>query len=540
MEFDSYDYTYSSRRNVVYAAHGMVATSQYLAAEAGLEMLKCGGNAIDAAIATAIALTVVEPTQNGIGGDAFALIWTKDNHGLDGLNASGPAGSKASLKKMKEAGYDKMPVHGFKTVTVPGAPSAWIALSEKYGKLPFEKLFEPAIKYAEEGFAVSPIVAMVWQSEVENHKKLHGDLPEYESFFDTFTKSGKAPKAGDIWKSPYHAKTLKELAKTKCESFYRGDIANKIAEFSEKFDGDITKEDLAAFYPEWVKPISVNYRGYDVWEIPPNGHGIVALMALNILKGFEFDKNSKEDVSTYHKLIEATKLAYEDGKRYVTDPRFMKYTFDELLSDEYASKRRELIGDEAIMPMPGRPDSGGTVYLCAADDEGNMISYIQSNFHFFGSGMVVPEAGIALQNRGLGFSLDENMENSLEPGKKPYHTIIPGFLTKDGKAVGPFGVMGGFMQPQGHVQVVSNMIDFHINPQQALDAPRWRWNKEKDIDVEESFPIEIFEQLKAKGHNIKYTKDYTSFGRGEVIVRCENGALAGATEPRADGAVLGF
>ncbi|MGN0328363.1 MAG: gamma-glutamyltransferase family protein [Lachnospira sp.] len=540
MVFDNYDYTYTSRRNVVYAAHGMVATAQNLAAEAGLEILKAGGNAIDAAVATAIALTVVEPTSNGIGSDAFALIWTGDNNVPDGLNASGPAGALASSKKMRDAGYDCMPTHGFKTVTVPGAPSAWIALSKKYGKLPFAKLFEPAIRYAEEGFAVSPVVANMWKSEVELHVSQHGNLPEYQPFFDTFSYNRVAPKAGEIWKNPAQAKTLRELAQTECESFYRGAIADKFDEYSKKYDGDVRKEDLAAFYPEWVKPISVNYRGYDVWEIPPNGHGIVALMALNILNGFEFDREHKETAETYHKQIEAMKLAYEDGKRYVTDPRYMKYTFEQLLSDEYASVRRGLISDKAIMPMPGKPDSGGTVYLCAADDEGNMISYIQSNFHMFGSGMVIPDTGISLQNRGMGFSLDEDMENCLAPGKKPYHTIIPGFLTKDGEAVGPFGVMGGFMQPQGHVQVVTNMIDFHLNPQQALDTPRWRWMKEKDIEVEENFPKDIYEDLKKKGHNISVSKNVNSFGRGEIIVKCDNGVYAGATEPRADGAVLGY
>lgn len=531
-----FDYTYTSRRNVVYGMHGMVATGQAQASQAGLEILKKGGNAIDAAIAMAIALTVVEPTSNGIGGDAFALVWTKE--GLEGLNASGPAGALSDADKLKAQGYTKIPDYGFQTVTVPGAPSAWITLSEKYGKLPFAELFEPAIRLAEEGYVVTPVVSDMWEKEFNTHYELHKNDSAFQAWFDTYAPKGRAPKAGEIFKNPVQAKTLKELAETKCESFYRGKLADKIIAFSKEYGGNLVKEDLADYYPEWVKPIHVNYRGYDVWEIPPNGHGIVALMALNMLKGFELKE--KESVDTYHKSMEALKMAYTDGKKYVADIRHMSVSVDELLSDEYAEERRSQIGEKAIMPEVGKPKKGGTVYLCAADGEGNMISYIQSNYWLFGSGLVVPDTSIALHNRGKEFSLNPEDDNYLLPGKKPYHTIIPGFLTKDGKAVGPFGVMGGYMQPQGHLQVVQNMIDFHMNPQQALNAPRWQWTGEKNILVEYNFPVETFQKLQEMGHEIKYSDDVGSFGRGQIILRQENGTLIGGTEPRTDGAVLGY
>ncbi len=531
-----FDYTYTSRRNITYGKQGMVAASQPQASQAGLEILKKGGNAVDAAIAMAIALTVVEPTSNGVGGDAFALIWTKD--GLKGLNASGPAGSLADAEKMKSENYTKMPEYGIKTVTVPGAPSAWVTLSKTYGKLPFKELFKPAISLAEEGYVVSPMVSEMWEYEFNVHNKQHREQPEYKAWFDTYMPMGRAMRAGEVFKNPDLGKTLRELADTECESFYRGAIAGKIIDFCAKYDGFLTKEDLATYYPEWVEPISINYRGYDVWEIPPNGHGIVALMALNMLKGY--DLKEKENVDTYHKSIEALKLAYTDGKKYVTDIRHMSVKVEDLLSDEYANKRRDLINKEALMPEAGNPKKGGTVYLCVADGDGNMVSYIQSNYWKFGSGLVIPGTSIALHNRGREFSLNKEDDNYLLPGKKPYHTIIPGFLTKDGKPVGPFGVMGGYMQPQGHVQVVENMIDFHMNPQQALDAPRWQWIGGKKILVEYNFPIETYQKLQEMGHEIKYSNSIGSFGRGQIIIRQEDGILVGGTEPRTDGAVLGY
>ncbi|MBA1335042.1 MAG: Gamma-glutamyltransferase [Firmicutes bacterium] len=535
MRFDPLQYNYPSRRNIVYAGKGMVATSQPLAAQAGLEALKKGGNAIDAAIAAATCLTVVEPTSNGIGGDAFALVWTQGK--LHGLNASGTAPESISVETVRNSGHREMPKFGWIPVTVPGAPSAWAALSERFGKLPLYEVLKPAIRYAAEGYPVSPNVAEMWGRAY----KLYRDTLKDEKFrywFETFAPDGKPPGPGDIWKSSGHAQTLESIAATKAESFYKGELAEKIDAFSRKYGGFLRKSDLEAYKPEWVEPISINYRGYDVWEIPPNGHGIVALIALNILKGFEFTE--KETVGTYHKQIEAMKLAFADGQKYVADPKFMSVTVDELLSDKYAEERRKLIGTEALTPAAGRPAKGGTVYLAAADGEGNMVSYIQSNYMGFGSGLVVPGTGISLHNRGNNFSLEPGHDNCIAPGKKPYHTIIPGFLSKDGKPIGPFGVMGGFMQPQGHVQVIMNTIDFHLNPQDALDAPRWQWVEGRTVHIEHQFPGSIAHPLARMGHDLRLQADSTSFGRGQIIWRLDSGILVGGTEPRTDGTIAGW
>lgn len=536
MNFDFQSYPYPSQRTAVFANRGMVATSQPLASQAGLDILKKGGNAIDAAIATAAALTVVEPTSNGIGSDAFALVWTKGE--LHGLNGSGPAPESLTIEAVKERGHEKMPAHGWIPVTVPGAPSAWVELSKRFGKLPLEEVLQPAIDYAEKGYPLSPILGKYWGLAYKAYRqKLTDD--EFQPWFDTFAPNGRAPKIGEVWKSEAHAATLRAIAESKGESFYKGEIAEKIVAFSQKYNGFLAKEDLAAYKAEWVKPIKMNYRGYDIWEIPPNGQGLVALLALNIAKGFEFQ--AKDSVDTYHKQIEAMKLAYTDGKAFITDPRDMKMTVDELLSDAYGKSRREEIGEEAITPNPYKPPSGGTVYLATADGEGNMVSFIQSNYMGFGSGIVVPGTGVALQNRGHDFSLNPEDANALKPGKKTYHTIIPGFLTKDGEAVGPFGVMGGYMQPQGHFQVVTNMIDFHLNPQSALDAPRWQWVGGKKIQLEPNFPNYLAQALARKGHDIEVTVDTGGFGRGQIIVRDQNtGVLVGGTEARTDGSIAAW
>lgn len=535
MEFDSLKYAYPSRRGVIYGKKGMVCTSQNLAAEAGLDILKKGGNAIDAAVATAICLTVVEPMCNSIGSDSFALVWTGDK--LHGLNASGPAPMMADAQKIKDMGFDEVPTYGMLPLTVPGAVSSWVTLSEKFGKLPFEELFEPAIRYAEEGFPVSPITAYNWQLSFDKFREIF-KTPEYEEWFNHYAPLGRAPRAGEIWKSRDMADTLRKIAATKGEAFYKGELAEKIGEFCEKHGGFMRKEDLASYKAEWVDPIKVNYKGYDVWEIPPNGHGIVALMALNILNKYEF--KDRDCADTYHKQFEAMKLAFADGLRYVADPRFMKVSVDSLLSEEYGDERRSLIGDKALTPEPGKPDRGGTVYLCTADEEGNMVSFIQSSYWNFGSGIVIPGTGINMQNRGHNFSIDETAENCIGPGKKSYHTIIPSFLTKDGKAIGPFGVMGAFMQPQGHVQVVMNTIDFKMNPQEALDAPRWQWVEGKEFSVERGFPYAATEELIRKGHEVKVAADFLDFGRGEIIWKTEDGTYVGATEPRGDGCVAAW
>jgi len=536
MKYDSSVYSYPSRRNVVYAKKGMVATSQPMAAQAGLEILRKGGNAIDAAVATAATLTVVEPTSNGIGGDNFALVWIKDK--LYGLNSSGKSPKSISIESLRERGITKeVPLYGLVPVTVPGAPAGWVELSKRFGKLPLTEVLAPAIRYATEGFALTPNVAKLWNNAFKKFKaSFKGD--EFDNWFNTFAPEGRAPKVGETWKSLDHANTLKLIAETNGEAFYKGELADKIDEFSKKYDGYIRKEDLAEFQCEWVEPINVNYKGYDVWEIPPNGSGIVALMALNILNGYEF--KARDTVDTLHKQFEGMKLAYVDGQKYVADPRMMSVTVEQLLSEEYAAKRRSLIEAEALTPEAGDPALGGTVYMATADEEGNMVSFIQSNYHGFGSGIVIPGTGIALHNRGNNFVLDPNHDNALAPGKKPYHTIIPGFLTKDGKAVGPFGVMGGFMQPQGHVQVIMNTIDFHMNPQDTLDAYRWQWVGGKTIHIEPEFPNHLALQLSRMGHDIVPQLDTTLMGRGQIIWRSEDGTLCGGTEPRTDGTIAAW
>ncbi|WP_188455373.1 gamma-glutamyltransferase family protein [Virgibacillus oceani] len=534
--FNHQSYPYANTRNATYAKNGMVATSQPLASQAGLDILKQGGNAIDAAIATAACLTVVEPTSNGIGGDAFALVWTKGE--LHGLNGSGRSPKSISIDAVKEAGHEEIPKYGWIPVTVPGAPGTWAELSNKFGKLPLTKVLKPAITYASEGFPVSPTLSRFWGRTYNVFKKeLKDDV--FTNWFDTFAPRGRAPQTGEIWSSLDHAETLQAIADSNAESFYKGKLADRIASFSKENGGYLTSGDLAEFEAEWVTPINVTYRGYDVWEIPPNGQGIIALQALNILKGFKFAE--KESADTYHKQIEAIKLAFADGHKHVTEENCMTCTTSDLLSEDYGELRRKLIGVEALLPEAGEPSLSGTVYLAAADNEGNMVSFIQSNYMGFGSGLVVPGTGIALQNRGHNFSMDPNHVNALAGGKRTYHTIIPGFLTKGEKPIGPFGVMGGFMQPQGHVQVVMNTIDFGLNPQAALDAPRWQWMKEKTVEVENRFQHHLATGLAEKGHDVRIALEPNSFGRGQIIWRDpDSGVLIGGTESRTDGTVAAW
>ncbi|WP_033542596.1 gamma-glutamyltransferase family protein [Planococcus sp. CAU13] len=533
---DYLNHPFTSKRHTMFSKKGMVATSQPLAAQAGLEIMQKGGNAIDAAIATAAALTVVEPTSNGIGGDAFALVWMKDK--LHGLNSSGPAPKSISAESVKERGHDKMPVHGMIPITVPGVPAAWAELSQKFGKLSLAETLKPAIRYAEEGYPLTPILGKYWKLAYNKFRQTFTS-EEYQAWFDTFAPNGKAPEIGEMWASPGHAATLKEIGETDARSFYEGPIAEKIDTYMKQHGGFLAKEDLAAYKPEWVEPISTHYKGYDVWEIPPNGQGIVALMALNIFG--KMQKPQWQSADTLHEQIEAMKLAFTDGKEFVTEPQAMPVSAAHLLSEEYAEKRAGTIGDTASDPVPYELPKGGTVYLAAADEEGNMISYIQSNYMGFGSGIVIPGTGIGMQNRGADFSLDENHPNFLQGGKRTYHTIIPGFLTKDGKAVGPFGVMGGYMQPQGHFQVVTNTIDYLLNPQAALDAPRWQWIEGKTVLVEPEFPNYLAQALARKGHAIQVATDGGSFGRGQIIWRDpETGVLSGGTESRTDGAIAAW
>ena len=533
-EFDTTHYPYVSRRTAVFANRGMVATSQPLAAQAGLSVLQAGGNAIDAAIATAAALTVVEPTANGIGGDAFALVW----HGgkLHGLNASGPAPASLTLKIMTDAGHTSMPKYGPLPVTVPGAPAAWAALAQRFGRLPLTTSMARAVELARDGFPVSPMVAFAWQQATRLFRE-ELKAPYFQPWFDTFAPE-RAPHPGEVWRSAGHAATLESIAQTNAASFYTGALAEKIALCVQAAGGHLHVDDMARFAVDWCQPISAHYRGYDVWEIPPNGHGLVTLIALNILQGFDFQE--RDTLLTHHRQIEAIKLAFADGLAHIAEPSAMRIPVADLLSQAYADERRSLIGKRAILPMPGAPPRGGTVYLSTADSEGNMVSLIQSNYMGFGSGLVVPGTGIALHNRGNNFSLGAAHPNCLAPGKRPYHTIIPGFLTRNGQAVGPFGVMGGFMQPQGHVQMVMNTVDFGLNPQAALDAPRWEWDSGLRVNIEHSTPEHLFRGLAALGHDVAWSANRLAFGRGQIIWRNADGVLCGGTEPRTDGAIAAW
>ncbi len=506
-----------------------VATSQPLATLAGMEMFWAGGNAVDAALAMAIALSVVEPTSNGIGSDAFALVWDGKLHGL---NASGRSPQNLTLEQF--AGMERVPSLGWLPVTVPGAVSAWRSLSERWGKLPFEQLFEPAIRYAEEGFPVSPVTARLWKLAEAVYLPLMA--PEFQAFKEVFFPSNRAPEAGEVWGSEAHAKTLRAIAQSGGESFYRGEIAQAIANFAADTGGFLTTADFAAHQADWVEPISTDYRDLTVWEIPPNGQGIAALMALNILEGVNISQYPRESVESYHLQIEAMKLAFADVHRHVADPHFMEVAVEHLLDKAYAKERQQLIGEQAIPLAKFGLPKGGTVYLAAADEE-LMVSFIQSNFEGFGSGILIPGTGIALQNRGVGFSLEADHPNQVAPAKRAFHTIIPGFLTQGNQPLGPFGVMGGSMQPQGHLQVVVNMADYSMNPQAALDAPRWRFLSGKKVLLEQTVPRHIVLALIERGHDIQVSAQGRHFGRGQIILRRE-GVLVAASEPRADGLAL--
>lgn len=532
--FDPLDHPFPSRRVTVFARNGMVATSQPLAAAAGLRALLRGGNAVDAAVAAAAALTVVEPTSNGIGGDAFALIC----HGgaLFGLNASGPAPAALSRQALTAQGLRAIPARGWIPVTVPGAPAAWAQMADRFGRLPLTSLLEPAVAYAEEGYPLSPVLAHYWEAAVRAYRRAAD--PGLEPWFATFAPLGRAPRAGEIWRAPGHARTLRAIAESRARAFYQGELAERMDQASRAGGGFLRASDLAAFQPEWVSPVSIPYGGHEVWELPPNGQGLVALMALRILSGW--DLASLAPAASLHLQLEAIKLAFADGQAAITDPRAMAVAPAELLSGAYAEERRRAIGTTAGLPTPGNPPRGDTVYVATADSAGTMVSYIQSNYMGFGSGMVVPDTGISLQNRGHTFSLDPADANCLEPGKRTYHTLMPGFLTRGGVPVGPFGVMGGFMQPQGHVQVVVHTLNYGRNPQACLDAPRWQWLAGRQIALED-FPEAVVADLRARGHDVTAPRDPASFGRGEIIWRDpESGVLAGASEPRTDGTVAAF
>jgi gamma-glutamyltranspeptidase/glutathione hydrolase len=535
------DFPYRSQRMPVLAPHGVVATSSPLAAQAGMRMLLKGGSAIDAAVATAITLTVVEPWVNGIGSDAFALVW--DGGKVNGLNGSGRAPASHTPEMFDKLGLQAVPGLGWLPVTIPGAPAVWRDLHERYGKLPFADLFEPAIDYAEDGFPLAPETAYNWAGSQRNYQEtLKG--PEHAGWWSTFMPEGRVAKAGDTWRLPDHAKTLARIAETKSEAFYKGDLAEKIAAFAAQTNGYITCEDMAAHRSTWVDPISVAYRDHEVWEIPPNGQGIAALQALAILEGYDMASMPRESVQSYHLQIEAMKLAFSDAHRYVADPDKASVPIAGLLDKTYAASRRALIGEKALMPAHGEPPKGGTVYLTAADADGMMVSYIQSNYQGFGSGVVIPGTGISLQNRGRGFSLEPGHPNQVAPGKRPFHTIIPGFLTRGGEAVGPFGVMGGAMQPQGHTQMILNQVDWGMNPQASLDAPRWQSMGGKQVLLEKEVPAEVVRGLIERGHEVNIARNgptvNAGFGRGQIIRKLADGGYIVGSEPRADGCAVGY
>lgn len=510
----------------------MVCTSEPHAVEAGLEMLARGGNAIDAAVAMAAALTVVEPTSNGLGSDAFAIVW--DGQQLHGLNGSGRAPTALDVSELVSARATELPKTGWLPVTVPGAVDAWHTLSVSFGNLDFAELLQPAIRFAEQGFTVSPVVAHYWALAARRYLTLQG--PEYAGWAQTFAPGGQTPKAGEVWRSPDHAKTLRLIGESDGMAFYFDELASAIVHFSQATGGILTEADLSGHAHDWVTPLSVPFMGHEVWELPPNGQGIAALMALGILDGIEL-AGPYGSAESWHPVIEAVKRAMTDAYAEVADPAAMRVTPEVLLDRRYAASCRQRIGDRAMEPIAGRFQTGGTVYLCTADADGMMVSFIQSNFHGFGSGIVIPGTGIALQNRGYGFSLDPEHPNFAAPNKRPFHTIIPGFLTKDGKPVGPFGVMGGHMQPQGHVQVLLDTLKYGMDPQAALDAPRWRWDGGLNIAVEDRAGAKTIEGLRAKGHAVTVEEYGSGFGRGQIIWRDPDGGYIGGSDPRADGYV---
>jgi gamma-glutamyltranspeptidase/glutathione hydrolase len=520
----------------VMAINGMVATSQPLAAQAGLAMLKHGGNAIDAAVATAVALTVLEPTSNGIGGDAFALVW--DGSSLHGLNGSGRAPAALRADALRELGHTEMPRDGWLPVTVPGTPAAWGDLHQRFGQLPLDVVMDPAIQYATEGYPVSPTVAHYWNLATDRFMPATG--PATAGWPAIFAPRGRTPRAGERWRSPFHAQTLTALARRGVRDFYEGELAERIIAFAGDTGGLLTGEDLAAHRSSWVDPISVGYRDHEVWEIPPNGQGLAALMTLALLEGTDLPLFPHGGVEAVHLQLEAMKLAYADAHRYIADPEHQAVPVSGLLDPAYLTARRSLIGARAGLPEYGTPVNSGTVYLCTADRNGMMVSYIQSNYQGFGSGVVIPETGIAMHNRGANFSLAEGHPNEATAGKRPYHTIIPAFLTRGQEPVGPFGVMGGFMQPQGHTQVVVGTVDFGLNPQAVLDAPRWCVTGGLNVDLEFGFPEHVAQGLAARGHEVQLPLGRGGFGRGQIIWRHGDGVLVAGSDMRADGAAVGW
>ena len=539
----NFNYTnpYTTTRLPVFARN-LVCTSHPLAAQAGLRMLQRGGNAVDAAIAAAAALTICEPVSNGLGSDAFCILW--DGKELHGLNASGRAPQSWTPDYFKRKyGVDALspPKRGPDSVTVPGAVASWVAMSERFGKLAFADLLEPAIEIAERGYLMPVVVQEKWAAATPELQSLPG-------FAQAFLPWGRAPQVGELFQFRAAARGLRAIGQTKGQAFYGGEIAQAIEEFFTLHGGSLKASDFAAYQPEWVKPIGKNYRGYTLHEIPPNGQGIAALMALGILDKFDLSSLAVDGVDSQHLQIEAMKLAFADVYRYVGESSSMDVTAERMLDDAYLASRAKLIDMKKAQDFgAGNPVKGGTIYLTAADENGMMVSFIQSNYMGFGSGCVEPTFGVSLQNRGHAFSLDANAlnpANLVAPGKRPFHTIIPAFLTKDGQPVMSFGVMGANMQPQGHLQTLVRMLDYGQDPQTACDAPRWRYNAGLEINVESNMATATVQGLAARGHHMEVIKDsYQDFGAGQFIWRAGDPKVQGyvaASDARRDGQVAGF
>lgn len=532
-------------RSEVIAEHGMAATSQPLATQIALDVLKQGGNAVDAAIAANAALGLMEPTGCGMGGDLFAIIWHGPTKKLYGLNASGRSPKSLTLDYFVDNNFDKIPAHGPLPVSVPGCVDGWFEMHQKFGSLEMNKILAPAIQYANDGFPLSEVIAHYWNIGTKY-------LSKYDGFAEVFAPNGKIPQKGDIFRNPALANTLTTIAKGGRDAFYKGEIARTIATYIQEQGGFLTYEDMAQHRSEWVEPVSVNYRGYDVWELPPNGQGIAALQILQILEGYNVAKMGFGSVDYIHHFVEAKKMAFEDRARYYADMDFYDVPVQWLISDEYADQRRDQIDGRrsARTYDSGTLEGGETIYLTVADQEGTMVSLIQSNYRGMGSGMTPPGLGFVLQDRGELFSLEEGHANVYAPGKRPFHTIIPCFITKDGDPFASFGVMGGAMQPQGHAQIVINMIDFGMNLQEAGDAPRIRhvgssqptgehMTNGGEINLESGFGYEVQRDLLSRGHRVRFSTG--GFGGYQAILwNPKQRVYYGASESRKDGQAAGY
>jgi len=535
---------FASRSEVI-AKNAMVATSQPLATQVGLDILKKGGNAIDAAIAANACLGLMEPTGSGIGGDLFAIVWDAKSKKLYGLNASGRSPASLKLSYFQENGFDKIPAYGPLPVTVPGCVDGWFELHKKFGKMDMQEILAPAISYAEDGFPLTELIAYYFSMSLKRFADIYPNIKE------TYFQEGRIPQKGEIYKNPLLAQTYRKLANEGRDAFYKGDIARSISKFIKKQGGFLSYEDLANHQSEWVQPVSTNYRGFDVWELPPNGQGIAALQMLNILEGYDFVNIEFGSAEHIHYFIEAKKLAFEDRAKFYADMAFVNVDVMKLISKDYANERRKLINDNyAGSHSHGDVTDGETIYLTVADKEGNMVSLIQSNYRGMGSGMVPPGLGFMLQDRGELFNLEKGHANTYAPGKRPFHTIIPAFVTKNGEPFISFGVMGGDFQPMGHVQIIMNIIDFGMNLQEAGDAPRISHsgsssptgNKSKgkgEINLESGFDYEVISRLMSMGHTVGFKKGIYG-GYQAIMYDQKNGVYYGASESRKDGQAGGY